>query len=395
MVQGPRAWFLANVPSVMVFDDHEMVDDWNISQAWMERAETWRWWPDHVRDGLVAYWLYQHLGNLSPATIRAEGLLAELGTVADGVEVMSRWAKRATLTSAGVHEERFSVVRDVGRVRLVVIDPRNSRVLAAAARRIVDDAEFNWIARQCDADVDHLLIASSLPVFVPRGLHDLQIWNELVCAGRWGRLASRFGEWLRVKADMEDWPSFAASFDRFVGLLTDVGSTARPHPPATISVLSGDIHFSYAAEVHIAGAPMASKVHQLVNSPIRNSLTGPERTAMRLGKSRVAGGLGHVLRRAAGRRRTRRLVDRPRPGVRQLHRRADVRRRPGRPLREPHDAVRRRHRSATHRGDRRGPDARLVRPPVTPRVTTPAPDIRPRFAFLADRRCQGTDTPAA
>ena len=89
---------------------------------------------------------------------------------------------------------------------------------------------------------------------MPRGLHDLQIWNELVCAGRWGRLAGRFGEWLRVKADMEDWPSFAASFDRFVRLLVDLGSAARPHPPATISVLSGDIHFSYAAEIHVDGA---------------------------------------------------------------------------------------------------------------------------------------------
>jgi hypothetical protein len=106
-----------------------------------------------------------------------------------------------------------------------------------------------------------------------------------------------------VKADMEDWPSFANSFDRFVDLLAATGSRDRPHPPTTISVLSGDIHFSYAAEIRLDQRPMASKVHQLVNSPIRNSLTGPERTAMRLGKSHVAGGLGRLLRRAVGRRR--------------------------------------------------------------------------------------------
>ena len=28
-------WFLSNVPSVMIFDDHDMIDDWNISAAWV------------------------------------------------------------------------------------------------------------------------------------------------------------------------------------------------------------------------------------------------------------------------------------------------------------------------------------------------------------------------
>ncbi len=182
-------WFLANVPSVMVFDDHEMVDDWNISQTWVERAETWSWWPDHVRDGLMTYWLYQHLGNLSPSTIGDEGLLARLLEAPDGSAVLAAWAQATTLTSAGVHDYRFSVVRDVGRVRLVVIDARNTRVLDARRRRIVDDRQFEWVAEQCAADVDHLLIGSSLPVFVPGGLHDLQLWNEAICAGRWGRLA--------------------------------------------------------------------------------------------------------------------------------------------------------------------------------------------------------------
>ena len=45
-------------------------------------------------------------------------------------------------------------------------------------------------------------------------------------------------------------------------------------------------------------------MHQLVNSPIRNSLTGAERTAMRLGASRVAALIGRGLRRATGRRAT-------------------------------------------------------------------------------------------
>ena len=26
-------WFFSNVPSVMIFDDHDMIDDWNISDG--------------------------------------------------------------------------------------------------------------------------------------------------------------------------------------------------------------------------------------------------------------------------------------------------------------------------------------------------------------------------
>ena len=64
---------------------------------------------------------------------------------------------------------RFSVARELGAVKLVIIDSRNGRVLQPGARAIVDDAEWGWIVDQCNVDVDHLLIGSSLPVFVPGG----------------------------------------------------------------------------------------------------------------------------------------------------------------------------------------------------------------------------------
>jgi hypothetical protein len=143
-------------------------------------------------------------------------------------------------------------------------------------------------------------------VFVPGGLHDLQVWSEAICDGAWGKPGRRFGEWIRRKVDMEDWPAFIRSFDAFVELLEDLGDASRPDAPATISVLSGDIHFSYASEIRFPdGHKMASRVHQLVNSPIRNALMPPESTAMRLGSSRFARGVGRILRRGVRRKRRR------------------------------------------------------------------------------------------
>ena len=86
-------WFFSVVPTAMIFDDHDMVDDWNISDSWVREVRQEPWWDDHVIGGLVSYWIYQHLGNLSPAEIRTEGMLAELGELDDGAEYLREWAR--------------------------------------------------------------------------------------------------------------------------------------------------------------------------------------------------------------------------------------------------------------------------------------------------------------
>jgi hypothetical protein len=304
-------WFFANVPSVMIFDDHDMIDDWNISDTWMRQIREKPWWDDHLLGGLMSYWLYQHLGNLDPQGIRAEGMLDRLSSVPDGAEVLGEWARQAHIDAIpegdAHHRYRFSFHRDIGRVRLVMVDNRTSRNLHPGQRRMVDASEWKWVVDACRGDVDHLLIGTSLPVFVPTALHDAQVWSEAVCDGAWGKLGRSVGEWLRQKADMEDWASFVHSFDDFVELIGALADPPSGSCPATISVLSGDIHFSYATEIrfqHGRSSPdrqLTSRVHQLVSSPIRNALRPPESTAMRIGASRFARFIGRALRRAVHR----------------------------------------------------------------------------------------------
>ena len=295
-------WFLSVVPSAMIFDDHDMIDDWNISSTWIDKIRREPWWEDHVLSGLMTYWIYQHLGNLSPDTIRDEGLLDTLIAQPDGAQVLREWARNTEEFTSGPDRYRFSFVRDLGPARLVMIDARNGRNLAAHQRRIIDQTEWDWVAKTCRAEVDHLLIGSSLPAFIPGGLHDLQVWTSALCDRRWGRAAARFGEWLRVSLDLEDWPAFIQSFDDLVALLSELGDADRAHTPTTISLLSGDIHFSYVSRIDFPTA-MSSSVHQLVNSPIRNALRPHERLAMRVAMSHAAIALGRVLRRAVGARR--------------------------------------------------------------------------------------------
>ena len=131
---------------MMLFDDHDMIDDWNISAAWVSEIRREPWWTEHVVGGLVSYWIYQHLGNLSPAQIREEGLLDQLLDVADGTELLRRWAFESESSTPLPGGYRFSTVREVGDVTVALVDCRNSRVLESGRRLMVDDDEWAWLA---------------------------------------------------------------------------------------------------------------------------------------------------------------------------------------------------------------------------------------------------------
>ena len=68
-------WLLSTVPSVMIFDDHDVNDDWNISWSWIEEMRRQPWWDDRITGAFMSYWIYQHIGNLSPPELAAEELL--------------------------------------------------------------------------------------------------------------------------------------------------------------------------------------------------------------------------------------------------------------------------------------------------------------------------------
>jgi hypothetical protein len=181
---------------------------------------------------------------------------------------------------------------------------------------MIDEEEWDWIVEHAEGDFDHLVLASTLPVFMPKGIHHLEAWNEAVCAGAWGRLAQRLGEKVRRGFDLEHWSAFHDSFERLCEWLAHVADGERgAQPPATIVLLGGDVHNAYINEVTLQTRTSApSRVFQVVCSPFRNPLSSAQRWAVRLiGSGAAAAALGG-LARLAGVERSRadwRLVRRP------------------------------------------------------------------------------------
>ncbi|KEG42467.1 alkaline phosphatase D family protein [Streptomyces griseorubens] len=292
-------WLLSTVPTCMIFDDHDVIDDWNTSASWVEDMRATSWWRDRVLSGLMSYWVYQHLGNLSPADIEADPVYAAVRETPDGTDALREFASRAEADATAV---RWSYRRDFGRVRLVMVDSRAARVLEEGRRSMLDRDEADWLRAQVSDDrgsYDHLLVGTSLPWLLPHLIHDIEVWSSVLCRGDKGPRWARLGEKLRRAADLEHWSAFPDSFAELAEVLADAGS--GPDAPATVCVLSGDVHHAYVAEPRWPGrAEPEARVVQLTCSPVHNSIPASMRVGFRFGWSAAARGLGRVFTRHGG-----------------------------------------------------------------------------------------------
>jgi hypothetical protein len=285
-------WLLSTIPSSMIFDDHEMIDDWNTSAAWREKTTKEPWWQGRITGGLASYWVYQHLGNLSPQELadnKTWQAIRGLGDDSDDAEpILREMAQHADEDPASI---RWSYVRHWGDARLIMIDSRAGRVLEESDRRMLDDAEFAWVeaamARAVDEGVEHLILGTSLPWLLPHAIHNLERWNETLNVRHHGSRRGRIAEAVRQASDLEHWAAFGHSFERLGRALTAVARGERGRAPSTALVLSGDVHHAYVAEL-VQPDDLTSRVHQLTVSPLHNQAPHPIRVGFRIGWSRGA-----------------------------------------------------------------------------------------------------------
>ena len=291
-------WLLSTVSTAMIFDDHEIQDNWNGSHLWYEEHRQEPWWDEKMAGALSAYWIYQHLGNLSPSELEQDDLWPRVkGSPEAGPILRDMSLKVADDPEA----YRWSFYRDLGGTRLIVMDSRAGRKLEPGERRMIHDADWNWIVDHSNGDFDHLLFATSIPLLMGPGVHHAEAWNDALCSGAWGEKIAQASERLREWQNLGHWSAFPESFERFAELLRSVSAGERGTSPASIAVLSGDVHHAYLAKASFPSDPDAtSPVYQAVCSPLRNPLDKKERRVMRFAWSSAGQRLFHTLARAAG-----------------------------------------------------------------------------------------------
>ena len=291
-------WLLSTLPSAMIFDDHDVRDDWNASLSWKKEMEATSWWHERIVAGLGSYWVYQHLGNLSPQERLSDAIWQRV--VRHGSETELDLSAELDSFSDRADQDpesyRWSFCRDFGDTRLIVVDSRAARNLAPENRSLLDAEEMAWLDGRMRGGFRHVLVATSLPFLLPMGLHHVESWDEAISEGAWGKSAARLGEKLRQALDLEHWGAFQKSFAEVAAMAAEVADGKRGPSPETVTFLSGDVHFSYVAEVERSSG---SRIMQAVCSPIRNPLPRLMRSFGAVMSYGLAAPIGALVARSA------------------------------------------------------------------------------------------------
>ena len=297
-------WFFSVVPTAMIFDDHDMIDDWNISDTWVARSVSEPWWerPRRRRSGLVLDLPASrepeprrdprrgHAGRARRAR-RRRRVPARVGAVIRGVHAGAGWLP--VLVRPPARRRRARRDRRPQRAGARAgepLDRRRRRVgvdRATTARPTPDTCSSGRrCQRSCPAASTTCNGGTSASA-TARGV----VSASASASGSGGRSTSRTGR---------------PSGDRSTRSSRCSPSSAAPtgsSPPATISVLSGDIHFSYHSVLHFpAATPVVSCVHQVVNSP--HPQRAPTLRAQRDASRDVESGRADRARPATGDRRS-------------------------------------------------------------------------------------------
>ena len=200
--------------------------------------------------------------------------------------LLREFAAHADAEADGAKGTRWSFTRDFGRTRLVMIDSRCGRILAEGRRSMVSDDEFAWIEKQLAETCDHLLIGTSMPWLLrprparPRGLGRAAVPSPTPSAGSRGSASG-----CAVRPTSSTGRRSATRSSASASCIAAVGS--RADAPATICVLSGDVHHAYVAQAHF-DRPVRSRVYQLTCSPLHNYVPMFMKVAFRVFWSRGA-----------------------------------------------------------------------------------------------------------
>lgn len=294
---------LANVPTYMVFDDHDVTDDWNLNPEWCRRvlaADAVRTQPlgrQVVRNALAAYAVFQDWGNdllryeagapgrlvlnqvvrlfgagaaewPLPAATRELDRLFGLDLLPQPVDPARPHGRHAPVNAP----MKWHYTVDGSSFQVAVLDNRTRRSFASrfgppgnVAATMIDD---QVPAAPLPAGREVLLVVAPLQVLAP------SVFDEVVAPGAYrafdlstpGQIgAGRGGEGMPgLNPDaIEGWALDPTTFEAL---------TARLAPHRRVVLLSGDVHYSSATQMSYwrRGEAQPARLLQFTSSGFKN-----------------------------------------------------------------------------------------------------------------------------
>ncbi len=270
---------LANTPTYMIFDDHEVTDDWNISQKWKNDAYGNPLGKSIIRNALMAYTLFQDLGNVPDEYRKADSKKRKLADaivayaknpMGDTTLIDNLLGLKDATTQAEVTWHYH--VESGSKVKTLFLDTRNRRGFSTINSRpaLLDDKAFTdqfKFPTAPKAD-ETLFLISACPAL------GLSVFEELVYP-----LATSIKGLTKNKENTtSEARSFAAGQLAFDNEAWYLNNKAFEELLKQISVFkravlfSGDIHYGFTTVLDYwkKEETQPSRFIQLVSSPLKN-----------------------------------------------------------------------------------------------------------------------------
>ncbi|NWN83435.1 MAG: alkaline phosphatase family protein [Halomonas sp.] len=247
------ARLLARLPTLMIFDDHDITDDWNLSADWERTAYGHPFSRRIIGNALFGYLLCQGWGN-DPERLAEP--LAEGIQVLEAAEANGGWLDGDALDALIQRLLRFEgwEYQVPGEPPLVVLDTRTRRWRSERnSRRPSGLMDWEALSDFQQALLGHpsTIIVSPAPMFGVKLIEVIQ------------KLFTLAGKPLMV--DAENWMAHRGA----ASVLLNIFRHSRT--PGNYVVLSGDVHYSFAYDIRIRQRRHGPRLWQITSSGIKNA----------------------------------------------------------------------------------------------------------------------------
>ncbi|MCW8999019.1 MAG: alkaline phosphatase D family protein, partial [Kangiellaceae bacterium] len=237
---------MAHLPCAMIFDDHDVTDDWNLTAAWEQAAYGHPFSKRIIGNALLGYFICQGWGNAP------EHFTEEMITTTQEVLL-----KPGTHT----HDELIDTLLRFPNwhyhwqtsPEIVVLDTRTHRWRSEKNLNKPSglmDWEMLAELQQKLIGKDAVILVSPAPMFGVKLIEVIQ------------RVFTWFGKPLMV--DAENWMAHPGAANVLLNLFRHTKT------PKHFVILSGDVHYSFVYSIEWRGQKSAADIWQITSSGIKN-----------------------------------------------------------------------------------------------------------------------------
>lgn len=237
---------LAHLPVAMIFDDHDVTDDWNLTAAWEQAAYGHPFSARIIGNTLLGYLICQGWGN------RPENFPEDLLQTVQQVLLQPGGSNHDALLRQLIRFPSWHYTWQT-QPPLVVLDTRTHRWRSEQSFE-KPSGLMDWEAL---TDLQQQLLGLEAVVLVsPAPIFGVKLIENIQKGFTW------FGKPLMV--DAENWMAHPGSAQALLNLFR------HPKTPRHFVILSGDVHYSFVYDIELRGGQRGPDLWQITSSGLKN-----------------------------------------------------------------------------------------------------------------------------